>query len=79
MVCLYWIMLSAGRTDLGQLVEFLDVCGIDVHPERVLRLILYHFQGSGVDDLGDPERRAVYSAPPASTIMTTIETITCGL
>src|SRR5688572_22345486 len=50
--------LGSRRPDLGQLVEFLDVCGIYVHPERVLRLILNHFQGGGVDDPGRPFREA---------------------
>ena len=51
LVCLYWIMLSAvDDPDLGQRVEFVYVRGVYVYPERVLRFILYLFQGDGVDD-----------------------------
>src|SRR5215216_2358484 len=50
--------LSRRRPDLGQLVELLDVRGIYVYPERILRLILYHFQGCGVDDPRNPFREA---------------------
>src|ERR671921_2596406 len=42
--------LSRRRPDFGQFVELLDVRGIYVYPERVLRFILYRFQGGGVDD-----------------------------
>src|SRR5215217_9126716 len=49
--------LSRGRPDLGQLIELLDVRGIYVYTERVLRLILYRFQGGGVDDPRRPFRK----------------------
>jgi hypothetical protein len=42
--------LGRRRPDLGQRVEFVYVRGVYVYPERVLRFILYLFQGDGVDD-----------------------------
>src|SRR5215204_4260163 len=50
--------LGRGRPDLGQLVELLDIRGIYVYRERVLRVVLYLLQGGGVDDLRRPLRHA---------------------
>src|SRR5215212_5074396 len=50
--------LGRRRPDLGQLVELLDVSGVYVYRERVLRFLLYLLQGGGVDDLRRPFRDA---------------------